>query len=348
MRWMTCIIYGLVAACCGVVVAAGAPAPATQALAGEVNQLSMGDWGTDGRGQQAVARAMADYVERTNKNVSGMLLVGDNFYMKLPGGVNDPMWQSAFERMYDPARLNFPFFAALGNHDYQFGKDVIELDYAKTHPASRWKLPARWYRVDIPVDHPLVTVLMLDSDKDPLGPAQWAEQRAWLEAELGKPRGTWTMCCAHHPLFSNGGHGDNGVLQNDWGSLFVKYKVDFYVCGHDHDLQHLQIPNWFTSFVLVGGGGQDTKLMRHDDRGPMSRLTHGFAHFEITPESAVVRYVNDEGKVIHQFTRDKGGRVTVQIEGGHDKAAGNPLRALEGFGGFKPPVTTQPAGAAGD
>jgi len=204
-------------------------------------------------------------------------------------------------------------------------------------------LPARWYRIDVPAENPEVTVLMLDSDKDPLSKDQWEEQKKWMDTELAKPRGTWTVCCAHHPLFSNGGHGDNGVLQQEWGPLFVKYNVDFFVCGHDHDLQHLQIPRWFTSFLLVGGGGADTKLMRHDDRGPLSRLTHGFANLSFEGNTATVRYINDEGKTLHLFTRDKSGKVTVQIEGGEDKAAPNPLRALEGFGAYTPPAT-QPAG----
>src|SRR2546423_316989 len=147
MRSMRCLLVVFLAIC-SAALAIAQPA-ATQPAVGEVNLLSMGDWGTAGPGQRSVANAMSDYVSQSNKTFSGMLLVGDNFYMKLPGGVNDPVWQTVFERMYDPTRLNFPFFVALGNHDYQNGKDVIELDYAKAHPESRWKLPARWYRVDI-------------------------------------------------------------------------------------------------------------------------------------------------------------------------------------------------------
>ena len=308
----------------------------------DVNLLAMGDWGTNGPEQRLIAHTMAAYVQQTGASFDGMLLVGDNFYMKLPGGVNDAMWQSAFEQMYDPQKLNFPFFAVLGNHDYDDGKDAVELQYAQLHPQSRWKIPARWYRIDIPRDHPLVTVLMLDSDKDMLGTERWEQQKAWLDAELAKPRGVWTICCAHHPLFSNGGHGDNVILQNDWGKLFVKYNVDLYVCGHDHDLEHLQIPRWFTSFVIVGGGGADTTPMRHDDRGPMSRHTHGFGHFDFSPTSVTVKYINDQQEIIHEFTRDKSGKVNVLVTGGEDHALGNPLRALEGFGGYIPPAT-QPA-----
>ena len=307
---------------------AGLAAPPTP----QVNLLAMGDWGTNGDAQRSVARALVTYVSAANKPFDGMLLVGDNFYMTLPGGIHDPIWQSAFENMYDPHILSFPFYAVLGNHDYQSGKDAIELEYTRANPDSRWKLPARWYRVDFPADHPLVTALMLDSDRDMLGIDRWQQEKIWLANELVKPRGTWTLCCAHHPLFSNGGHGDNGILQNDWGTLFQKYNVDFYICGHDHDLQHLQIPNWFTSFIMVGGGGADLKLMLHDSRGPMSRLTHGFGSFTFTPELATIQFTTVDGKTLHQFTRDKSGKVDVQILGGNDKSAVNVLRALEGFG----------------
>ena len=123
----------------------------------EVNLLAMGDWGMNNPDQRAVSGALSRFVQQSQKPFSGMLLVGDNFYMKLPGGVHDPMWNHAFESMYDPASLDFPFFAVLGNHDYKDGKDAIEMDYAKQNPQSRWRLPGRWYRVDFPQDHPLVT-----------------------------------------------------------------------------------------------------------------------------------------------------------------------------------------------
>jgi hypothetical protein len=313
--------------------------PATQPVGTTVNLLAMGDWGTGQPEQKKVADTMSRYVTDARVPFDGMLLVGDNFYMNIPGGINDPVWQTVFENVYDPKVLNLPFYAVLGNHDYQNGKDLIELAYAKAHPESRWKLPARWYKVNFPPGNPEVTVMMLDSDKDSMGSDLWQQQKAWLDSELAKPRGTWTLCCAHHPLFSNGAHGDNGVLQQEWGPLLVKHHVDFYICGHDHDLQHLQIPKWFTTFLLVGGGGAGTRPMRHDDRGPLSRDTHGFANLTFAGDLATVRYVNDAGETLHLFTRDKSGTVKVQIAGGDDKATPNPLRALEGIGGYTPPAT---------
>ena len=268
----------------------------------------MGDWGTNGPEQRVIATVMANYVHQTPATFNGMLLVGDNFYMKLPGGVDDPMWQSAFEKMYDPQKLNFPFFAVLGNHDYDGGKDAVELKYAELHPESRWKLPARWYRIDFPQDHPLVTALMLDSDHDVLGPQRWDQQKAWLDAELAKPRGLWTICCAHHPLFSNGGHGDNGILQNDWGRLFVKYNVDMYISGHDHDLEHLQIPRWFaassSSAAAAAAAHPNTPMtIAAPCRSTLTASVISISPPKPSPSvSSTIR-----GKTIHEFTRQKTG-----------------------------------------
>jgi 3',5'-cyclic AMP phosphodiesterase CpdA len=66
-----------------------------------------------------------------------------------------------------------------------------------------------------------VSVLMLDSNRDSLGKDEgWRKETTWLQEELSKPQAekTWRIAVAHHPLFSNGQHGDNGVLQTTWGS----------------------------------------------------------------------------------------------------------------------------------
>ncbi|HET6251790.1 MAG TPA: ankyrin repeat domain-containing protein [Tepidisphaeraceae bacterium] len=283
--------------------AATLPAPAD-----ELNLLAMGDWGEGVPAQKQVAGAMADYVAANGGKFSGLLSAGDNFYVPLTG-VDDPVWQNLFEKMYDPQRLNFPFYIALGNHDYDQKKFQIEFDYAKQHPDSRWKQPGRWFRVDLPKDAPLATVIILDSNHDDLTPLQWNLQKKFLEEELSKPRAPWTICVAHHPLFSNGFAADNGILQRDWGTLFKKYHVDIYLCGHDHTLQHLEIPNWKTSFVIAGGGGAHSHPMRTDDRGPFSRSIYGFVHFDFTPEKVVVHYIGADGKPVHVFERSKGHRL---------------------------------------
>ena len=284
--------------------------------------MAMGDWGEDTAAQHDVAGAMSRWAK--DHPPKAVLLLGDNFYFTLKGA-DDPRWQSVFEKVYDPATLNVPFYSSLGNHEYDLNNLQTEFAYARQHPGSRFKLPARWYRIDLPQDKPLLTVLMLDSNKDFLSEVQWNEQINWLKAELEKPRGTWTICCAHHPLYSNGFFWGNGILQKDWGVHFEKYHVDFYLCGHEHNLQHLEIPGSTVSYVIAGGGGAHAAPLMRDNRG-FSRESFGFADFELTPDTATVRIIGADDKPMHVFERTKAGNVRI-IETTPNSKPVNPLDA---------------------
>lgn len=295
----------------------------------EVNLLAFGDWGqTNSPAQQATAKQMAAYA-RGGVKFDAALTLGDNFYSKMPDGVADKRWQVEFERMYDAKALAIPFYAALGNHDYEPGKVEAELAYAKQHPDGRWKMPAKWYRVEIPADKPVVSVLVLDSNYPVLPPKramskdEWAAQLAWIKAELAKPRpGKWLVATAHHPVFSNGQHGDTKRIMEEWGTLFTEHKLDFFLCGHDHDLQHLEVAGWPTSFILAGGGGAKIRVMKTDQRGPFSRSLNGFFHLQLTESEARGKFIAMDGKVVHEFTRSAAGQVKVVSTTGKDKAKG--------------------------
>lgn len=265
----------------------------------QVNLLAIADWGDDTWAEEDVAEAMARYAESAEREVDAVLLAGDNFYEDLTG-VDDPRWR-LFEDLFDPQRLNMPFYAALGNHDYG-GNDLIELEYARLHPASRWKMPARWYRIDLPADHPLVTVFMLDSNYKRMSMEQFESQRQWLETELRKPRATtWTVVCAHHPLFTNGRAGDDPFLQEQWDELFREYNVDFYIAGHDHDMQHLKVPGHETSFMVCGGGGAGIRDLVRSDRGPFAYSMHGFVHLRFGERTADILFLDKSGRPVYAF-----------------------------------------------
>jgi tartrate-resistant acid phosphatase type 5 len=297
----------------------------------ELRLFALGDWGLNSPHRQAVGNAMAE--RATTVKPDAALLLGDNFYVKLTG-IDDPQIQSFFERTYDKKKLDIPFYAIFGNHDYREHNDGIELAYA-ARGDTRMKIPSRWYRLDLPQDKPIATIFMLDSDQPVLAAGQWDEQLKWLAAELAKPHAPWLICAAHHDIFGNGNHGDNGVLMTSWGPLFKQYHVDFYLCGHEHTLQHLEIDGWPMSFVIAGGGGAGTKPMLRDNRGPFSRAVTGFADLAFTPDLATVRLVDETGKTLHAFTRDRDGKVTVTDNTPSDKATTQPLRVIQGIDGKK-------------
>jgi hypothetical protein len=177
--------------------------PSNSHAVGAVEILMIGDWGyEDATGQAMVAKALSEYAQRHALHTEAFLLLGDNWYGALEGGVHSPRWQTNFEDMYPASVFNCPAYAILGNHDYQMypeSKVEAELAYARSG-RTRWTMPARWYRFEFPASRPLITFLALDSNvphnngiifrgRDfTLTEQQHAEQLAWLETELKRPR----------------------------------------------------------------------------------------------------------------------------------------------------------------
>jgi hypothetical protein len=296
---------------------------------GATHMLMMGDWGYENfEAQSRVAKGMQSYVKERGFATEGLLMLGDNWYGPLPGGVKDKRWQVQFEEMYPKSVFDCPAYAIPGNHDYQRmpeSKVAAELEYAKM-PGTRWTMPSLWYSFTFPAKKPLVTVIALDSNMPSesgkwdrgtdftLKPEQQAEQIAWLKAELEKPRTTpFVIVMGHHPIFSNGPHGDHRVLIRDWEPLLREHKVHLYLAGHDHDMQHLEFEGHPTSFVLSGGGGADlyTLKIEQAQRGPMAEKVYGFSELVVTPEMLTVRHLDEQGRVIHSFTKGPDGTVGI-------------------------------------
>lgn len=314
---------------------------------GAAHALMIGDWGwsedaapdgfRNGNGyhaQSMVAKGMKHYLQTLGLAPDALFLLGDSWYGNLEGGAKSPRWVSQFEEMYPAALFPGPAYSMLGNHDYQMlppevNKVMAELEYAHTGrgldgSSTRWTLPARWYTFDFPKKNPLIHFIVLDSNVPfadgasqhghdfTLTPAQYAEQLRWLEVELAKPRTTpFLAVMAHHPIYSNGPHGDHPVLQRDWDPLFRKYKVDLYLAGHDHDLQHLEFEGHPTTHFLSGGGGGDLYVVKIDalDRGPYAQEVHGFSHLSVTPTLLKLRHLDADGRLLYEISKDQAGHV---------------------------------------
>ena len=289
----------------------------------------IGDWGYENfTAQKVVAEAMQRYARERSLKTDAPLMLGDNWYGQLPGGVASSRWTMQFEEMYPRSVFDCPAYAVLGNHDYQRmpeSKVDAELAYAK-RGITRWTLPARWYRFEFPATNPMVTVLALDSNMPhaispqaksvnlTLTPEERAEQLRWLNAELEKPRQTpYLIVMAHHPIYSNGPHGDHEMLIADWEPLLRQHKAHLYLAGHDHDMQHLEFEGHPTSFVLSGGGGADLYTLKIEEaqRGPYAAKVYGFTHLQIAPDKLTLRHLDTSGRVIHGFTKTPDGAVQL-------------------------------------
>lgn len=289
----------------------------------------VGDWGYERfEAQKNVAAAMQTYARAHQLKADALFMLGDNWYGDLTGGVDSPRWKTQFEDMYPQSLFDCPAYAILGNHDYQRmpeSKVDYELAYAKKG-GTRWTMPARWYSFEFPAKNPLATVIALDSNAPhttpakpgavnfTLTPEEHAEQVRWLKAELEKPRRTpYLIVMGHHPIYSNGPHGDQQILISDWEPLLREHKAHLYLAGHDHDMQHLEFDGHPTSFVLSGGGGADLYTLKIDEakRGPYAAKVYGFSHLQIAPDKLTLLHMDQTGQLIHGFTKTPDGTVKV-------------------------------------
>ena len=302
------------------------PSPAPDRNA--AHMLMLGDWGTDKYLEQQVATAngMKSYVDVRQIHPESLFMLGDNWYGTLSD--DSPRWQSQFEQMYPKSHFPGPAYAVLGNHDYEYkigNKVEMQLGYAKRHDGTRWYMPSRWYTFTWPQAKPIVTFICLDSNLPGTKSDPWPwsftmkrehrdEQEEWFKQELAKPRTTpFVAVVAHHPLFSNGIHKDNHLLIKRWDDLLRAAKVDFYLTGHDHDLQHLEFAGHPTSFVISGGGGAELVDWTTDPkkRGPWGSKVLGFSHFEAKDDAIIIRLLDQNAKELHSFRRHVGGAVEV-------------------------------------
>lgn len=315
------------------------PSAAHALVIGDWGWSEVGDTSRNGSGFQAqsmVARGMQRYAHLCGLRPDALLLLGDSWYGDLADGAQSPRWVEQFEKMYPIEAFPGPAYTMLGNHDYQtlppeVDKVQAELEYARNGrgmdgKSTRWTLPSRWYTFDFPKKSPLIHFIVLDSNMpradgvwqhghdSTLRPEEQAEQLRWLEDQLRKPRTTpFLAVLGHHPIYSNGPHGDHPVLIREWDPLFQTYKVDLYMAGHDHDLQHLEFEGHPTTHFLSGGGGADLYVLKVDglDRGPYAQEVHGFSHLSVTRSALTLRHLDADGRLLYGISKTPAGKVSA-------------------------------------
>jgi Predicted phosphohydrolases len=237
-----------------------------------------------------------------------VLYLGDNIYM---GGVespDDPQLHDKFEAPY--ADLDLPFHVVLGNHDY--GERSLDRDRAAAQVAyaarsDKWSMPDRYYAFSAGP----ARFFALDTNALMLAPL-WGDdgQGAWLSRETGAATEPWRVAFGHHPLRSNGQHGNagayegqawlpiaNGAALADFFEAHVCGQVDIYLSGHDHNRQWLE-PHCGVELVVSGAAAKTTPLV---GRGAGSRFADdtraGFAWIALDGDVLTGEFYDQDGRL---------------------------------------------------
>jgi len=257
--------------------------------------IVVGDAGTGGRGQRQIAGSMARVA--ATDSTSLVLMLGDNFYERGVQSITDPQWLDKFETVYHHPSLQIPFFAVLGNHDYH-GNPQAQVDYTAT--SGRWVMPSRFYSRLFSVDDStdvdlffLDTNILSDMGRAVRDSASYMPQLRWLESELKQSHARWKIVAGHHPVYSNGRHGNDPQLGQLLEPLLVRHNVDIYLAGHDHDLQILE-PVQGVYHIVSGAGGKDRDVDWKDNTiFAATRL--GFVRITVSHANVIVEFFDRDG-----------------------------------------------------
>jgi len=270
----------------------------------------LSDWGFSGSSNQ---RKVANEMSLTSKLVglNFILTCGDNFQLAGVDSVNDPLWKINYEDVYNDSSLLVPWYPALGNHDCMGNPDA-QVEYSKT--SKYWKMPARYYSFVEKVDSKdSVRFIVLDTqgliqeyqsltDKNDY---ETIAQYRWLKEILSAAKEKWIIVTGHHPVFSASiYHGDTNEMKEIIKPLFDQYKVDFYICGHDHDFEHAREMGEYTDYIVTGTGG-DPRYIGSNKRTIYSLSTLGFTYLSISGNYVKLNFITADGKIGYRYTKNK-------------------------------------------
>lgn len=255
--------------------------------------LAIGDSGTGKDPQKDVAASMAKVAEL--EPISFILLLGDNFYSSGVDSVRDEQWRTKFEDVYTGKSLDVPFYAILGNHDYRKNPQA-QVDY--TAHSRRWKMPEKYYTFTERIDS-TTTAQFFMLNTTPLTGAHYEQNGyeeqmlEWFEQQLQKSTATWKIVAGHHPVYSNGRHGDTHELLTRVKPLLEKYGVHLYLCGHDHSLQLIK-PVKGVHYIVSGGGGKSTGV-KWKENTTFAATQRGFVKIRLSQSDIVTEFYDSNG-----------------------------------------------------
>lgn len=285
-------------------------------VADGISFLAIGDFGRHGAfTQKEVARDMGTIAEKLDLNFT--ISVGDNFYPTGVQSTQDYQWFSSFEEIYTHHSLHESWFMALGNHDYE-GSVQAQIDYTKI--SRRWEMPDRYFEKMIKIDdNKFLQLLIIDTNpmvsKYQLEPEKYLgineqdpkKQMQWIEQKLSNkdPKIVWKIVVGHHPLYSGGKRKtsqETYEIEALLEPVLEKYKVDAYICGHEHDLQIIKRPTKKTTQFLSGAGSELRETGKTEGT-LFAEAVPGFMAFTLTNnvlKAYVIQSNENDFKVIYQ------------------------------------------------
>lgn len=258
-----------------------------------VRFLAFGDAGTGDVNQAKVAATAARLCRE--QNCDFMLMLGDNIYERGVRSLDDEQFVSKFERPL--AGFPKPVYAVLGNHDV---KGSVLAEALHSLRSEKWRMPN--YRYSFGAGP--ARFFALNTACRPL-------ELLRLGSELDPGYSGWTFVFGHHNLYGSGPHGDADVVTRWYWQRNLEDKVDFYLSGHEHQLERLRLPGRRADYIVSGSGGKnllDQDSSEWEESAAESVFNYrgnGLVWFTVSPIRTEIIFYDAEGKVLYRYVKRK-------------------------------------------
>jgi tartrate-resistant acid phosphatase type 5 len=223
--------------------------------------------------------------------------VGDNFYPRGVESADDKLWTTVFQEVYNAPALKCPWYSVLGNHDRD-GNPEAQIAFQQVDP--RWHMPSRYYsHIELLASGAGVEFFFLDTTllaKEAEAPEIDQDQLDWLDGALSASKANWRVVAGHHPVFSGGHHGDTPALVARLKPILDRHKVQVFLNGHDHDMQHIAIDG---VQYLTAGSGSKTRPTDRTDGTLFAESKLGFLKAKFAADMLDVDFVGTDGEIVY-------------------------------------------------
>ncbi|KAL2942362.1 Purple acid phosphatase 3 [Bienertia sinuspersici] len=297
---------------------------------GSLSLLVVGDWGRNGDYNQSLVASQMGIVGE-KMDVDFIISTGDNFYDDGLTGVHDPAFEDSFTNIYTAPSLQKRWFTVLGNHDYR-GDVLAHLSPVLRKRDSRW-VSFRSYIVNADI------VDFFFVDTTPFQDKYFVETKHtydWrgviprqrylsnllkeVDEALKKSTAKWKFVIGHHTMMSAGHHGNTIELvaqllpiletNNNIDDEYISQenRVDLYINGHDHCLEHISSSHSSLQFLTSGGGSKSWRgdvQQWNEDELKLYYDGQGFMSMQVTQTELEVMFFDIFGNILHKWTSAK-------------------------------------------
>ncbi len=264
--------------------------------------------------QKPIAELMGRMAEAID--IEFVVAAGDVHHFEGVRSVDDPLWMTNYELIYSHPDLMLPWYPVLGNHEYR-GNTQAVIDYSNV--SARWQMPARYYTKVMEEDGATVRLVMVDTaplldkyrkdtEKYPDAAAQDMEaQLAWVDSVLTVAKEDWVLVVGHHPIYAytDKSESERTDLQKRLDTILRKHgNVDFYLCGHIHNFQHIRKEGSDIDYVVNTSGSLSRDVEPTDGTVFCSSAT-GFSLITVDKHEIDLYMMDKDGNVLHTIKRTK-------------------------------------------